>query len=91
MKENYFGASQTPFEFDASKSSMKYSAFDTPAKETASAQDARYYRPMHANITIVLLDIRAELTKVVSHHYDQFLSLHYLVVFAVDLSFFKLA
>ena len=68
MKENYFGQSQTPFEFDALKSSKKYSAVDTPAKETAAAQDARYYRPMHANITIVLLDIRAELTKVASCH-----------------------
>lgn len=64
LKENYFGVSQIPTEFDAFKSGKKPSKNDIREEEAKNTQDARYYRPMHANITVVLLDIKAELTKV---------------------------
>ena len=60
--------SQKPTEFDALKSFKTIESQEIPEKETKIAQDARYHRPMHANITIVLLDIKAELTKVSELH-----------------------
>ncbi len=61
-KENYFGVAQKPSEFNAVKVSTHQNV-ETP-KEVKEEADPRHYRPMHANITVVLLDIKAELTKV---------------------------
>ena len=64
LQEDYFGVSQKPTEFDAVRECKKPVKVPLSQKEVKAGQDARHFRPMHANITIVLLDIKAELTKV---------------------------
>eukprot|EP00794_Sanderia_malayensis_P007184 gene7184-7990_t len=67
FKENYFGVAQNPTEFNAVKNSSRH-AKNEAKKEIADDRDARHFRPMHANITVVLLDVKAELIK---HSFDE--------------------
>ena len=56
--------SQQPTEFDAVRDSKNPIKDILPDMEATDQKDARHYRPMHAHVTVVLLDIKAELTKV---------------------------
>ena len=58
---------QKPTEFNAvrdNRNSEKLKTADRCPKEVKANQDPRIFRPMHANVTVVLLDIKAELVKV---------------------------
>ena len=65
-QENYFGVSQKPMEFNAFKEVKTdgQTFGDISSKGDSASHDSRYFRPFEANISVVLLDIHAELSKV---------------------------